>query len=65
MGKLRRSRSDRVIAGVCGGLAKILHLDSTIIRVVTVLLLVFTGFFPVGLIYILMVFLIPKETYAD
>ena len=32
--KLRRSSSDKMIAGVCGGLGKYFGLDSTILRLV-------------------------------
>jgi phage shock protein PspC (stress-responsive transcriptional regulator) len=40
--RLFRSRSDRVIAGVCGGLARYLNVDAVIVRVVAVAL-VFAG----------------------
>jgi phage shock protein PspC (stress-responsive transcriptional regulator) len=40
--RLFRSRSDRVIAGVCGGLARYLNVDPVIVRVVAVAL-VFAG----------------------
>jgi phage shock protein PspC (stress-responsive transcriptional regulator) len=40
--RLYRSRSDRVISGVCGGLARYLNVDPVIIRVVTVAL-IFAG----------------------
>jgi phage shock protein PspC (stress-responsive transcriptional regulator) len=40
--RLYRSRSDRVIAGVCGGLARYLNVDPVIVRVVAVAL-VFAG----------------------
>ncbi len=39
MKKLYRSRSDEMIAGVCGGLADYFELDPTIIRLIFVLLL--------------------------
>jgi phage shock protein C len=35
---LYRSRTDRKLAGVCGGLAEYLHADPTIVRVVAVIL---------------------------
>ena len=41
--KLRRSRSDKMIAGVCGGLGKYLEIDSTVVRLAFVLLLIFAG----------------------
>lgn len=31
--KLRRSRSDRMVAGVCGGLANMLGVDAALIRI--------------------------------
>jgi phage shock protein C len=35
--KLYRSKTDRVLAGVCGGLAQYFNLDATLIRVLAVL----------------------------
>ncbi|PTX59091.1 phage shock protein C (PspC) family protein [Melghirimyces profundicolus] len=61
MTRLRRSRTDRKIFGICGGLAKWWNVDSTLVRVVFVLLLIFTGFFPFGLLYLIMVLVVPKE----
>lgn len=56
---LRRSRSDRWIGGVCGGLAKLLGVDAWILRLVFALLLVFGG---TGLIlYVLMWIFVPSE----
>lgn len=34
--RFRRSRSERMIAGVCGGLAELLDVDATIVRIVLV-----------------------------
>ena len=39
MKKLYRSRKDRVFAGVCGGIAEYLGIDSTIVRLITFLLI--------------------------
>jgi phage shock protein C len=41
--KLYRSRSDRKLAGVCGGLAQFFGLDPTLIRVLFVVLAVLGG----------------------
>ncbi|MBO4325595.1 MAG: PspC domain-containing protein [Lachnospiraceae bacterium] len=43
MRKLYKSRSDRRICGVCGGIAEYLGIDSFIVRLVTVLLVAFAG----------------------
>ena len=40
MKKLYRSRNDRFFAGVCGGIAKYLGIDSTLVRLITFLLIV-------------------------
>lgn len=59
MKKLYRSRSDRMIAGVCGGIAKYFGIDSTIVRIITFLLII-----PGGLsiwVYIAMALIIPLE----
>ena len=43
MSKLYKSRTDRKICGVCGGIAEYLGIDSTIVRLITVLLVAFAG----------------------
>ena len=56
---LRRSRNDRWLAGVCGGLARATGLESWIWRLVFVLCTVFIGF---GLLfYVLMWIFVPEE----
>ena len=56
---LRRSRTDRSIAGVCGGLADYFGIDSTILRIVMLCLIIFGG---MSLwVYIIMWLLIPEE----
>jgi len=56
-GRLERSRTNRVIGGVCGGLGEYLDIDATFVRVAMVLL----GFGGVGiLIYIVLLFLMPQ-----
>jgi len=55
--KLYRSRSQRMIAGVCGGLADYFNIDATLVRVLFLLLAVFGG---TGLvIYIVMWVIVP------
>ena len=58
---LRRSRTNRIIAGVIGGLAVFRGLDPTLSRVAYVLLSVFSAAFPGILVYILLWILIPSE----
>lgn len=58
---LRRSRRDRMIAGVVGGLADYLGLDPGLARIVYVLVSIFSAAFPGIIVYILLWILIPQE----
>ena len=57
--KLRRS-NDKMIAGVCAGLAHYFDLDPTVILIVYVLLSIFTAFAGV-LVYLILWLIMPKE----
>jgi phage shock protein C len=56
--QLRRS-NDRVIAGVCGGIAERFGWPANRVRVVYVLLSVISAAFPGTLVYIILWFLMP------
>jgi phage shock protein C len=57
--RLYRSKTDRVLAGVCGGLAQYFNLDATLIRVLFVLLAVLGG---AGLVlYVAMWIIVPNQ----
>ena len=58
---IRRSRTNRVIAGVIGGIAEYLGLDPTLSRVIYVLVSIFSAAFPGILVYVLLWILIPSE----
>ncbi len=58
--RLYRSQSDRMIWGVCGGLAKYFDIDPTIVRVIAVLLVLVSGGAAV-VAYIIMAIVIPLE----
>lgn len=57
--KLVRSRNNRVLGGVCGGAAEYVNMDPTLVRVLTVLVTLFTGV-PL-IVYLIALFLIPEE----
>ncbi len=60
--RLYRSRKDRMIGGVCGGLASYIGIDPTLVRLLFVL-----GLFAMGgtfLAYIIMMVVIPEEPAA-
>jgi phage shock protein C len=60
-GPLLRSKHDRMIAGVCGGLAQWLGWDPTAVRVLYVLLSIFSAAFPGTIVYIILALVMPSE----
>jgi phage shock protein PspC (stress-responsive transcriptional regulator) len=58
--KLTRSR-DKIIAGVCSGLADYLGLDKSMVRLGFVLIGFITALIPMSLVYLVMWFIIPEE----
>lgn len=57
---LMRSRHNRLIAGVCGGIAEWLGWDPTLVRVLYVIVSIFSAAFPGLLIYILLWLVMPE-----
>ena len=60
--KLYRSEDNKVIFGVIGGFGEYIDVDPVFLRVIYILLSVFTGFFPGVLAYILMAIVMPKKS---
>jgi len=58
--RLLRSRSDRMVGGVCGGVAQYLGIDSTLLRILVVVGTVL-GFGSLLLAYVIGWILIPEE----
>lgn len=59
---LFRSRTDKIIAGVCGGLGRYFDVDPVLVRIIFVVLAVVKG---IGiLLYILLAIAIPREPLA-
>lgn len=59
-GRLYRSRRGKIF-GVCQGLADWRNLPVEYIRIFMIMAFVFTGFFPVGIIYFLAALILPLE----
>lgn len=59
--KLLRSRSDRMIAGVIGGLARYFGLDITVLRIIYVLVSLFSAAFPGIIVYLILLVVMPLE----
>ena len=60
--RLYRTRTDRKLAGVCGGVAEYFNIDPTIVRVVWALLAFFYG--TSILLYLIMAFVVPEKPDA-
>lgn len=63
--KLARPVHGRTIAGVCAAFANYFQIDPTWIRVGCALLAVLTQFGPMMLLYLLLIFIIPKESETE
>jgi phage shock protein C len=59
--RLYRSVHDRVLAGVCGGLAQRLGVDPSLVRVACVVAALLTGIFPILILYVIMAIVVPEE----
>lgn len=62
--KLKRS-TNKMLAGVCGGIAEYFEVDPTIIRVVYAALSIFTTGFPGLLLYLILMLIMPVAGSND
>ena len=60
--KLYRSRNDKMVSGVCAGIANYLNIDPTLVRVIYA---VFTAFVPCLILYIVLAIVIPQEPMVE
>ncbi|MEX2184460.1 MAG: PspC domain-containing protein, partial [Chloroflexota bacterium] len=58
--RIYRSRDDRMLAGVAGGLADLWGADPSLVRIIWALLVVFTGGLAM-VVYIVMALVVPEE----
>ena len=63
--RLYRSRTERMVLGVCGGLARHLGVDPTVVRVVAALLIIATGVLPGILVYLVLAVIMPLEPMPE
>ena len=59
--RLHRSSSNRIIAGVCGGIAQSLGWNPTTVRVLYVIVSILSVAFPGILVYIILWLVMPKD----
>jgi phage shock protein C len=61
MKRIFLSRTEKKIAGVCGGLAEYFELDPTLVRLIVIILGIATAFVPIIIGYILAWIIIPQR----
>ncbi|MBU4479856.1 PspC domain-containing protein [Patescibacteria group bacterium] len=60
--KLHLSKTDKKIAGVCGGIGETFNIDSTIVRLVFIFIALVTEIIPAIFFYIIVWLIVPKDT---
>jgi len=63
--KLTRSNKNKLLAGVCGGIAEFLGWDPTIVRILYVLLSILSAAFPGILVYLILWLVMPLEKETE
>jgi phage shock protein C len=63
--RLLRSRQNRMVAGVCGGIAEYFSLDPVLVRALWAVLTLVTAVFPGVALYILALFIVPEDTAGE
>ncbi|PKG23488.1 PspC domain-containing protein [Niallia nealsonii] len=61
MKEIKRSKGNRKLAGVIGGLAERFNINANLLRVIFIIGIISTGFFPLAIIYLLLVYILPNE----
>ncbi len=59
--KLYRSKNDKILAGIFGGLGEYFDIDSNLLRLIGLLVLFLTAFIPFLIIYFISMFIIPSD----
>ncbi len=59
--RLKRARHEKILAGVCGGFAHYFSVDPVLVRVLYIVLMLVTGFFPLAIAYLIMWIIMPEE----
>jgi phage shock protein C len=63
--RLMRSKTNRMVAGVCGGIGEYFGIDANIIRVVWIVITALSGFLPGILAYVLVWLVVPEGGEED
>ena len=61
MKKLYRSEDNKIFAGIVGGIGEHFDIDPTLLRLIWLLILIFTGIVPGLIVYLIAIFIVPKK----
>lgn len=61
MKKLYLSDTDKKLAGVCGGIAEYFQVDSTLVRLITIVIALISHIVPALIVYFIAAIVIPKK----
>jgi len=59
--KVRLSKKDKVVTGLIGGLAEYFSIDSTLLRILTIIVAAVSGFFPLIIAYFVAAVLVSQQ----
>lgn len=59
--KLYRSEDNKMVGGVIGGIGEYTNVDPTVLRLIFILVLIFTGIFPGLIVYLIWWLVVPEE----
>ncbi len=59
--KLTRSKTDKMLGGVCGGISQYLNIDPVLTRVLYIIFTLFSGMFLGVIVYIILLIILPEE----
>jgi len=62
--KLYRSEN-RIVGGVCAGIAEYFNIDPTLVRLLYLIISLFSAAFPGLIIYLIMLLVIPNKPFAE
>jgi phage shock protein C len=60
--RLYRSKENKILAGILGGLGEYFDIDPTVLRLGWLLVFVFTGIFPGLIAYIMAILIVPNKS---
>lgn len=65
MKKIYKSNTNKVFSGVIGGLGEYYNVDPVLLRLLYLIIVIMTGFFPGIIVYIIATLIVPEKPLVD